>query len=269
MGRMGQESDSKAKLVLEICSISTRSVVCVHRLVSNPPKATFVDWYCILGVEENAGVNAIRKRYHKLALQVHPDKNKHPKAEIAFKLVSEAYACLSDAANRNAFDSERYKHFCYVCKRIPYTSSNVPGNSGGSGFRAWDIISRSRSFKFLRNIRDIRERLRDETKVIENCLRTNSMSRKESPPHNPVGLIHRSKSLHSFEKESPVFNPSDYLYQGYPHLRSHIYKNNSTFWYLQRNSMLHNSKGGAPHTSPVFEVKSRNMFSSKFAFVPS
>lgn len=48
--QMGQESDSKAKLVLEICSISTRSAACVHRLVSNPPKATFIDWYCILGV---------------------------------------------------------------------------------------------------------------------------------------------------------------------------------------------------------------------------
>ncbi|KAF5738737.1 hypothetical protein HS088_TW13G01638 [Tripterygium wilfordii] len=35
-------------------------------------------------VEENAGLDVIRKRYHKLALQLHPDKNKHPKAETAF-----------------------------------------------------------------------------------------------------------------------------------------------------------------------------------------
>lgn len=73
-------------------------------------------------MEENAGIDVIRKQYHKLgrvfiermvffffqsafsfscflrnafffffcaALQLHPDKNKHPKAEIAFKLVSE------------------------------------------------------------------------------------------------------------------------------------------------------------------------------------
>ncbi|XP_047149662.1 J protein JJJ2 [Vigna umbellata] len=270
MGRMGQDSDPKSKLVLEICSISTRSVVCVHhKLLSESANTTFVDWYCILGVEENAGVSAIRKRYHKLALHVHPDKNKHPKAEIAFKLVSEAYACLSNAAKRKAFDLERYKHFCIECKRIPYTSSNVPVNSGGRGFRAWNIITRSRSFKLWRNIREMRERFMDEANVIENCLRTNSMSRKESPGQNPVGFLHRSKSLHRFEKETPVFNPSDYLYQGYPHLRSNIYKNSSTFWYLQRNSMLHSEKGGALHASPVFEVQSRSLFASKFAFVPS
>ncbi|KAK9139279.1 hypothetical protein Scep_008960 [Stephania cephalantha] len=42
-----------------------------------------------LEVEENANLDAIRKQYHKLALNLHPDKNKHPKAEIAFKLVLE------------------------------------------------------------------------------------------------------------------------------------------------------------------------------------
>lgn len=69
-------------------------------------------------MEESAGIDVIRKQYHKLgmfslrewffffqsafsfscfvrnafvfaALQLHPDKNMHPKAEIAFKLVSE------------------------------------------------------------------------------------------------------------------------------------------------------------------------------------
>lgn len=40
-------------------------------------------------MEEDAGIDVIRKQYHKLALQLHPDKNKHPKAEVAFKLVSE------------------------------------------------------------------------------------------------------------------------------------------------------------------------------------
>ncbi|XP_057729486.1 meiotically up-regulated gene 184 protein [Arachis stenosperma] len=266
MGIMGQDSDSKTQLVLQICSIATRSVVCAHRFLSNSPNpSSFIDWYCILGVEENAGINTIRKRYHKLALQLHPDKNQHPKAEIAFKLVSEAYTCLSNAAKRRAFDLERLKSLCFECKRIPNTSSNA----GGSGFKAWNIINISRSFKLWRNIRDMRERFKEEAKVIENCLRANSMSRKESPPYNPVGYLQRSKSLHRFDRETPVFNPSDYLYQGYPHLRSNVYKNSSTYWYLQTESMLHNAREGAQHGSPIFEVKSRSMFTSKFAQVPS
>ncbi|PNX94581.1 DnaJ heat shock amino-terminal domain protein [Trifolium pratense] len=100
---MGQESDSKFAPFQHVLS-------CVHRILSNPTKTTFIDLYCILGVEENAGVNLIRKRYHKLvALQLHPDKNKHPKAEIAFKLVSEANACLTNVAKREAFDFERFQ----------------------------------------------------------------------------------------------------------------------------------------------------------------
>ncbi|KAG4933893.1 hypothetical protein JHK87_047895 [Glycine soja] len=47
----------------------------------------------------------------------------------------------------------------------------------------------------------------------------------------------------SIEKETPVFYPSNYLHQGNPNLRSNIYKNPSIFWYLERNSMLHNEKG--------------------------
>ncbi|CAI8610700.1 unnamed protein product [Vicia faba] len=269
---MGQESDSKARLVLEICSISTRSATCVHTILSNPTKTTFIDWYCILGVEENAGVNVIRKRYRKLALQLHPDKNKHPKAEIAFKLVSEANACLTNAAKREAFDFARYKHFCIECKKIPYTTTdNVSGNSNGSSFSAWNIITRSRSSKFWRNIRDIRERFKEEANVIENCLRVNSMSRTESPLYNPDSYLDRrskSQAQHRFEKETPIFNPSDYSYQDYPHMRSHVNKNSSTFWYLQTNSMLHNEKRGQL-SSPVFEVKSRSMFTNQFAFVPS
>ncbi|KAJ1407689.1 DnaJ domain containing protein [Sesbania bispinosa] len=248
---MGQESDSKTQLVLKICSISTRSVVCIHKLVSNPSKAPFIDWYCILGVEENAGVNTIRKQYHKLALQLHPDKNKHPKAEIAFKLVSEAYTCLSDAAKRKAFDLERYKRFCVECNRIPYTSSIVPSNSNDSSFKAWNIISRSISSKVRRNIRDMRERLKEEAKVIENCLRANSMSQKESSLYNPAEYLHGSRFQHRVEKETPVFNPSNYSHKGYPHPRDHVYKNSETCWYLQVENIVHNDKREAKYASPV------------------
>ncbi|KAK7246354.1 hypothetical protein RIF29_41221 [Crotalaria pallida] len=268
---MGQESDYKTKLVLDICSISTTSVVCVHRLVSNPAaKAPFIDWYSILGVEENAGMNTIRKQYHKLALLLHPDKNKHPKAEIAFKLVSEANACLSDAAKRKAFNLKRYQNFCIECNRIPYNSCNVPGNSNSSNVKAWNTSSSIKSSKIWRNIKDMRERLKEEAKVIENCLQANSMQKNESPLYNPADYINRRRVHHRFEKEIPVFNPSNYFYQDYPHPMSNAYKSSEKCWSLHSENIEHNVKGGDNYSSPVFEVKSqRTMFTDKFAYVPS
>ncbi|KAK7412913.1 hypothetical protein VNO78_04668 [Psophocarpus tetragonolobus] len=270
MGRMGQESDYKTQLVLEVCSISTRSVACVHRLVLNPSKPPFIDWYCILRVEDNAGVNTIRKQYHKLALQLHPDKNKHPKAEIAFKLVSEAYVCLSDAAKRKAFDLKRQKNFCFECNRIPYTSKKAPGNSNGSSFKTWNNINGSRSYKVWRNITEMRERLREEAKVIENCLRANSMSKKESSLYNPVDYRHGSMFQQKVERsEIPIFNPFKQLYQGYPHFRSHVYKNSETC-YLDTQNLVHTDKKETKYASPVFYVRpQRSMYSSKFAYIPS
>ncbi|ESW10945.1 hypothetical protein PHAVU_009G252000 [Phaseolus vulgaris] len=264
---MGQQSDYKTQLVLEVCSISTRSVVCVHTLLSNPAKPPFIDWYCILGVEENAGVLTIRQKYHKLALQLHPDKNNHPKAEIAFNLISEAYMCLSDAAKRKAFDSKRHNNFCYECNRIPYTSKKVPvpGNSNGSSFKPRNITSGSRSYKVWRNIGEMRERLKEEAKVIQNCLRANLRSKKESPLYNPADYRHGSRFQHKVERELPVFNPMEYLYQGYPHTRGHVPKNCEACWYLHTQNLVHNDKGEAKYVSPVFEVRSQ----SKFANEPS
>lgn len=40
----------------------------------------------------------------QLALRVHPDKNRAPSAQEAFKKVGTAYACLSDANKRRHYD---------------------------------------------------------------------------------------------------------------------------------------------------------------------
>ena len=46
----------------------------------------------------------IKKAYKKTSLKVHPDKNRYPKAEEAFKKVAQAYACLSDPQKRVIYD---------------------------------------------------------------------------------------------------------------------------------------------------------------------
>ncbi|KAF4393692.1 hypothetical protein G4B88_007678 [Cannabis sativa] len=49
-------------------------------------------------------VEEIRKAYRKLSLKVHPDKNKAPGSEEAFKTVSKAFRCLSDGESRRQYD---------------------------------------------------------------------------------------------------------------------------------------------------------------------
>lgn len=64
------------------------------------------DYYKILGLNKNSTEEEIKKSYRKLAIKWHPDKNPNNKeqAEKEFKLVSEAYAILSDPKKKQVYD---------------------------------------------------------------------------------------------------------------------------------------------------------------------
>lgn len=64
------------------------------------------DYYKVLGVKREASADEIKKAYRKLAQKYHPDKVKGDKrqAEEQFKKISEAYAVLSNAEKRKAYD---------------------------------------------------------------------------------------------------------------------------------------------------------------------
>ncbi|MDW8275717.1 MAG: DnaJ C-terminal domain-containing protein [Candidatus Nitrosocaldus sp.] len=63
------------------------------------------DYYEVLGVSRNASKEEIKQAYRRLALKYHPDRNKSPDAEEKFKLISEAYAVLSDDEKRRLYDA--------------------------------------------------------------------------------------------------------------------------------------------------------------------
>lgn len=65
------------------------------------------DWYRILQVDQTADDALVKKQYRKLALFLHPDKNKSIGAEAAFKLIGEAANVLSDKTKRMIHDAKR------------------------------------------------------------------------------------------------------------------------------------------------------------------
>ncbi|CAL9192195.1 unnamed protein product [Musa hybrid cultivar] len=220
-----EETDSKAQLVREICSTGSMFAACTHR--RRPP--AFVDWYLVLGVDEEEKVDAIRKRYRQLALQLHPDKNKHPKADVAFKLVSEAYECLSDKAKRNAFNSQRWSNLCKECYRRSRSKEHVHRQ------RCWQSTGQASSYKVMNNLRQMQKRFREECEVIESCMRANQ----------------------SYWKESPVFSPYEQLLSspGYPHSREATLEKPMSSSHWQARDQCGR---GAGCESPIYEIRKHN-----------
>ncbi|KAK6171370.1 hypothetical protein SNE40_019575 [Patella caerulea] len=62
------------------------------------------DYYEILAVSKEADESDLKKAYRKLALQMHPDKNKAPGATEAFKAIGNAFSVLNDPDKRRKYD---------------------------------------------------------------------------------------------------------------------------------------------------------------------
>jgi curved DNA-binding protein len=65
----------------------------------------FKDYYSVLGVPRDASADQIKKSFRKLARQYHPDVSTEPDAQTRMSEVNEAYAVLSDAQRRAAYDA--------------------------------------------------------------------------------------------------------------------------------------------------------------------
>jgi molecular chaperone DnaJ len=68
------------------------------------------DYYEVLGVNREAGVQEIKSAYRKKALEFHPDRNPANKAaEEHFKEAAEAYSILSDTEKRGVYDQHGHQ----------------------------------------------------------------------------------------------------------------------------------------------------------------
>ncbi|KAK6911477.1 DnaJ domain [Dillenia turbinata] len=93
------------QLFPDLENISQMLTVCnIHCAAQKKIFGSEMDWYGILQVEQLADEASIKKQYRKLALVLHPDKNKFAGAEAAFKLIGEANRVLLDSVKRSTYD---------------------------------------------------------------------------------------------------------------------------------------------------------------------
>lgn len=87
--------------------------------------------YDILGVPRNASDDEIRKKYRKLALKHHPDRNPNNKEEneVKFKEISHAYEILKDKEKRKMYDDLGEEGL-----------KNMGGGGGGNPFDIFENI---------------------------------------------------------------------------------------------------------------------------------
>ncbi|CAN7141764.1 chaperone protein dnaJ 49 [Brassica rapa] len=110
------------------------------------------DYYEILGLAKTSSVEDMRKAYRKLSLKVHPDKNKAPGSEEAFKSVSKAFQCLSNDDARRKYDVSGSDEPSYQTRRRQHHSfyddefdadeifrSFFGGGGGATQFRSFNF----------------------------------------------------------------------------------------------------------------------------------
>lgn len=70
-----------------------------------------MDYYSVLGIKPSASADDIKRAYRQMVFRYHPDRNPND-AEAAgkFSQVRDAYAVLSDALKRRAYDGINYSN---------------------------------------------------------------------------------------------------------------------------------------------------------------
>ncbi|XP_050119494.1 uncharacterized protein LOC126596867 [Malus sylvestris] len=140
------------------------------------------DWYGILGADPKADDEAVKKQYRKLALMLHPDKNKSVGADGAFKLLSEAWSLLSDKSKRVAYDQKRRVH-----QRVATASGSSQAPPGANGF-----------YNFTKGATSVAQTQKVNTQTQKSTTQT-----QKSTSHNQKGTSRAGRSSAPASSQKP------------------------------------------------------------------
>jgi DnaJ family protein B protein 12 len=96
----------------------------------------FYDILNLTSVKDTCTESEIKKAYRKQSLLTHPDKNGHPHADEAFKMVSRAFGILGDKEKREKFDkfgTDPDSRFASAQANNPFFNQRAGGGGMGRG----------------------------------------------------------------------------------------------------------------------------------------
>ncbi|CZR67577.1 uncharacterized protein PAC_17476 [Phialocephala subalpina] len=103
--------------------------------MADPLNSIQEDYYAILSVPQSAPLETIRDSYKRLALLLHPDKNKSPNATKEFQALLRAWECLKDEGKRREYDRNYW--VIKIGLGIGANAGSAAGASGGVK-RKWE-----------------------------------------------------------------------------------------------------------------------------------
>ncbi|CAA7016048.1 unnamed protein product [Microthlaspi erraticum] len=99
-------------------------------IASQSRRSGEIDYYAVLGLKPSAGKREVKKQFKKMAVLLHPDKNKCLGANGAFQIISEAWTFLSNEFKKSTFYYKRKKIIDSTVVEKNISTEYVPGTAG-------------------------------------------------------------------------------------------------------------------------------------------
>lgn len=99
------------------------------------------DFYSILELDPSTDWSKLKKKYKKMAVLLHPYKNKTAGADEAFRLISKAWTLLSDNVKRSSYDRRRNLFTRYNAGAGGYDNCSNFSSSHGRLDTFWTVCT--------------------------------------------------------------------------------------------------------------------------------